>query len=193
MNIRVQMPSGVSSVSVGGHEREVPEDGVVELDNPEHVAPLVRHGGVELAEDGTPGRTSMLVGTSSLPALVEVVPGTEPVPLGTVVAEAHARTGVSVDEWNNLPGRVRDILINLHLSHRRGEIGDVAGERAENELRGGTEPEPGDKPNFEGMTKAQLNQWLADNGGEEASGNHAAHVAAAETRWAALHAEPDQD
>lgn len=211
MKIRVQMPRGVSSVSVGGQQYEVPEDGILELESPEHVGPLVAAGGTELDETGEPGRTSVLVGSDHFPALVEIVPGEEPRQLGSIVAETHARTGISADQWNALPGAIRDALIGMYIGTLTGAIGDVRGERQRAEdaiaevarLRdeleaaraGGTaEPGPDDKPKFEEMTKAKINEWIVGNGGTEVTtGNHDAFVAAAEARWSELHQELDAD
>lgn len=126
--IRVRMPEGVSSVSVAGVEISVGSDGIAKLDNPEHIAPLVAHGGVELGDDDEPGTTPVLIGTDVLPASVDIGKD-EPLPLGEVVRQAHAETGISVDEWNNLPQPLRDKLILLHVQFLRGEIGHVAAER----------------------------------------------------------------
>lgn len=122
MKIRVQMPVGTSSVSVGGESYTPDGDGVVSLNSPEHVAPLVAAGGIELNEDGTPGQTSTLIGSDAFPAMIELGHGQDDVQLGSIVAETQARTGISTDEWNNLPQQVRDILIGMAIDFRRGDI-----------------------------------------------------------------------
>lgn len=226
MKIRVQMPEGTSSVSVDGSEYVADKDGVVTLDNPEHVATLVgRHAGIELGKDGKPGATPMLIGSSHFPAMVDVGQE-EPRQLGDVVAEAQTITGVSVDEWNNLPQIVRDLIIGWHVAMLRGELGDIRGEREAKEealanleglhtkvealqadvdrlrdalkvagvdpdkvLAPAEEPEPAADPDFPNMTKAKINEWLAENGGEQATGDLPAHIAAGQARLAVIKAE----
>lgn len=134
MKIRVQMPLGTGQVSVGGHPYDADEQGVVTLDSPEHVAPLVNLGGVELGENDEPGSTSTLIGTNIHPAMVELGEGREARTLGAIVAETHARTSISVDQWNNLPQAIRDLLIDLHISELRGEFGRIAESETDPEL-----------------------------------------------------------
>lgn len=219
MTIRVQMPLGTSGVSACGQSYTADDEGIVEVDHAEHVAPLVNLGGIELGRDGRPGTTPSLIGTDTLPALVDVRGGEEPMQLGTLVADAHARTSISVDQWNNLPSQIRDILIHFHLAHLRGELGNVGDlqtqlsearsdvERLEKdlesanqritELQGSTQTGDGgpapdadvvERPDFEAMTKAQLNDWVVANGGTEIPpGDKDSHVAAAQARWLKLH------
>lgn len=124
--IRVKMPSGVSSVSVGGQEYRADDDGIVTVQHPEHVAPLVNsHGGVEVDEDGEPSHTPGLLGTDHFPVDVVIREGEDPRPLASIVAEAKERSGTTDDEWNNLPQSVRDLLIELHVAELRGEWGRV--------------------------------------------------------------------
>ena len=213
--IRVQMPQGTGSVSVAGHSYTADEEGVVHLEHAEHVAPLVSLGGLELNEDDQPGTVSALMGSSTLPATIELGEGRDPVSLGDLVRETHARTEISVDEWNNLPPRVRDILLGFRLAEMSGRLGDAVSlqerldtaERALDQANsriaeltrqdtgqqhggGEQQPQTPERPTFADMTKAKINEWLEANGGQPiASGDHPSHVAAAEARWVELHPE----
>lgn len=126
MKIRVQMPQGTGQVSVAGQSYEADSDGIVTLDNPHHVAPLVSAGGVALGEDGEPGDVQILVGSDNFPANLEMPGDADDMSLGDLVAKTHAATGVSVDEWNNLPPRIRDIILGYNLGQLQGRIGDIA-------------------------------------------------------------------
>jgi pyruvate/2-oxoglutarate dehydrogenase complex dihydrolipoamide acyltransferase (E2) component len=67
------------------------------------------------ADDGSAG----IYGTDQLPGLVEV--GGQMVQLGTVVAGAHAASGLSVDDWNGLVPQIRDQLVIEHLELMRAQ------------------------------------------------------------------------
>jgi hypothetical protein len=211
--IRVQMPQGTGSVSVAGHGYTADEDGVVHVEHAEHVAPLVGMGGIELNESDQPGTVSTLIGSDAYPASIEL-PGDETIALGDLVRQTHAQTSISVDEWNNLPQRIRDILLGYQLAVLRGDIApsdqlaDVTEQRdalqgqldaalarvKELEAAPPADQSQGDekptRPAFADMTKAVINEWLSANGGTPiASGSHAEHVAAAEARWLELNPE----
>lgn len=59
----------------------------------------------------------VLYGTDQLPAHIEI--GGEMVQLGTVVAAAHAVSGLSVEDWNGLVPQIRDQLLIEHLEVMR--------------------------------------------------------------------------
>lgn len=212
MKIRVQMQAGTSSVSVGGESYEPDADGVIVLNSPEHVGPLVALGGIELGPDGEPGRIAILLGSDTLPSMIDIGEGVPPISLGQLVSETHEKSGISVDDWNNLPQRVREILLRFHLGFKNGDIADrttddprvegllarvaeldlelVAARALIEELRP-VEEKPADegkeKPDFTAMTKAKINEWLEANGVLPlTTGSHADFVAAADDRWAVL-------
>lgn len=61
-------------------------------------------------KDGRLGKASSvetLLGSSVLPAMVDIAPG-KSVQLGNVVARAHKASGLSVDEWNALTAEDRE-------------------------------------------------------------------------------------
>lgn len=68
------------------------------------------------ADDGS----TVIYGTDQLPGLVEV--GGQMVQLGTVVAGAHAASGLSVDDWNGLVPQIRDQLVIKHLELMRAQV-----------------------------------------------------------------------
>lgn len=85
-------------------------------------------GGITLANDETPVigvipksplqvDGSILYGTDVLPAHLEI--GGQMVQLGTVVASAHAASGLSAEDWNGLVPQVRDQLLIEHLEVMR--------------------------------------------------------------------------
>lgn len=205
--ISVQMPAGTGSVSVGGQPYTADDRGIVRLDSPEHVAPLVALGGIELDADGNPGSPSALVGSDRFPAEIQTSEG-ETLQLGEIVSQVHARSGTTPSEWNNLPQSIRDILIGIRIAERTGQIGDVSEQRSEvdrlqaeidvlnariAELQGnaggggaGTGA-PDDVPVFADMTKARINEWLEANGSSKlTSGSHDDFVAAATARHAEI-------
>lgn len=77
-----------------------------------------RHFGDGNAEDRT------LIGSSILPARIEIAANVT-VALGSVVAQAHKESGLSVDEWNALPHSEREELLQEVVERMAGAI-DVA-------------------------------------------------------------------
>lgn len=61
-----------------------------------------------------------LVGTNILPALIEIAPGKE-IPLGDVVAKAHTKSNLSLEDWNALPEADRDALLTAMVDELKAE------------------------------------------------------------------------
>lgn len=57
-----------------------------------------------------------LFGSDSHPATIEI--GDEKIPLGEIVSAAHEESGLSVKEWNELPGEERDQLVQAEIDRR---------------------------------------------------------------------------
>lgn len=60
----------------------------------------------------------VLLGSGVLPAMVNIAEGKD-VQLGDVVAEAHKASGLSVEEWNELPESERDEKLNAAIEAMR--------------------------------------------------------------------------
>lgn len=71
-------------------------------------------------DDQPDASADTLIGTNILPALIEIAPGKE-VPLGEVVAKAHAKSGLSLEEWNALPEADRDALLTSMVDELKAE------------------------------------------------------------------------
>lgn len=61
-----------------------------------------------------------LIGTNILPALIEIASGKE-IPLGDLVAKAHANSGHSLEEWNALPEADRDALLTAMVDELKAQ------------------------------------------------------------------------
>ena len=61
-----------------------------------------------------------LIGTNILPALIEIALGKE-VQLGEVVTKAHAKSGLSLEDWNALPEVDRDALLTAMVDELKAE------------------------------------------------------------------------
>jgi len=57
-----------------------------------------------------PADNQILIGTNILPAEIAISEGLS-VQLGEIVAKAHERSGLSIEEWNALPEGERDALL----------------------------------------------------------------------------------
>lgn len=73
----------------------------------------------------------VLFGSSTLASLIEI--GGQEVPLGTVVAAAHAASGLSGAAWNALPEEERDVLLNAQVAAMRECAADEARARDQQE------------------------------------------------------------
>ena len=71
-------------------------------------------------EDQADASADTLIGTNILPALIEIAPGKE-IPLGDVVAKAHAKSGLSLEAWNALPEADRDALLTAMVDELKAE------------------------------------------------------------------------
>jgi hypothetical protein len=63
-----------------------------------------------------------LFGSSIQPS--EIAVGARKVQLGTVVSEAHKRSGMSVDQWNKAPEKVREDLIAAEIVELRKDLNE---------------------------------------------------------------------
>ena len=61
-----------------------------------------------------------LIGTNILPALIEIAPGKE-IQLGEVVTKAHAKSNLSLEDWNALPEADRDALLTAMVDELKAE------------------------------------------------------------------------
>lgn len=75
------------------------------------------------AEEVASSGAQSLDGSSTIDAEIDV--NGAAVQLGTVVASAHTRSGLSVDEWNALSPEKRDELLNAEIALMRdGKAGE---------------------------------------------------------------------
>lgn len=70
----------------------------------------------------------VLLGSSTLPALIEI--GGKEVQLGTIVAAAHAASGLSAADWNGLSEEDRDERLNAQVEAMQQQA-DAEAEEAE--------------------------------------------------------------
>ncbi len=68
----------------------------------------------------TPAQETTLLGSSVLPALIDIGVG-DPVQLGLVVANAHKASGLSADAWNAQPDADREALLEAEIGRMREE------------------------------------------------------------------------
>lgn len=61
-----------------------------------------------------------LIGTNVLPTSIEITPG-QTLPLGEVVAKAHAKSNLSLEDWNALPEADRDALLTAMVDELKAE------------------------------------------------------------------------
>ncbi|WP_137136561.1 hypothetical protein [Rhizobium sp. FKY42] len=61
-----------------------------------------------------------LIGSNILPDQVEIAPG-KSVPLGEIVAKAHEKSGLSIEDWNALPQADRDALLTATVDELKAE------------------------------------------------------------------------
>lgn len=73
------------------------------------------------AQEGT---DEALHGSSTIPALIRI--GDADVQLGTEVAAAHARSGMTVEAWNALSDEDRDLCLNHEIEAMRAAIPSTA-------------------------------------------------------------------
>lgn len=71
-------------------------------------------------DDQPDASADTLIGTNILPALIEIAPGKE-VQLGEVVAKAHAKSNLSLEDWNALPEADRDALLTAMVDELKAE------------------------------------------------------------------------
>ena len=91
------------------------------------VDPTVPEGEVKMmappadGKDSGSGGAPSLHGSSVLPALIDIgaTAGEKQVELGTVVAEAHAATGLTVEQWNKLRDSAREDCLQSHIDKMR--------------------------------------------------------------------------
>jgi len=95
---------------------------------------LLRHTDMFEPADGEPMREqqrvkslSILIGTDSLPAHVDVG-GDTSVALGDLVRAAHEESGLSVEQWNELPQVDRDGAIHAVLQRAKAAVAARAGQ-----------------------------------------------------------------
>lgn len=99
----------------------------VEVDlDPDQCDRWIRRGVAELASTRKPARSpskappprprpedQALEGSATLPAVIRI--NDADVQLGTIVAAAFARTGLTVNAWNDLPAVERDKLLQAEI------------------------------------------------------------------------------
>lgn len=61
----------------------------------------------------------MLYGSSVLPPVIIV--GTKSLALGDIVARAHTKSKLTIDEWNNLPELTRELELIKTIYEMRAE------------------------------------------------------------------------
>lgn len=81
----------------------------------------------------TKAAAETLYGSDTLPAVLTI--GGQDVQLGTVVASAHAASGLSVAEWNALAPEERDVYLN-------DQVASLEGVALQGQDAGQTDPEP---------------------------------------------------
>lgn len=79
-------------------------------------------GNAEDDDDGGSDADDTLVGSSVLPAMIEIAAGSE-VQLGAVVARAHKESGLSVTDWNALAGDDREAKLAATVEAMKAEAG----------------------------------------------------------------------
>lgn len=175
----LRAPEGVCHTAVTTGEEFIPdENGLVETKNPLSVRELLALGYVEDRGDdadsgvdtgsGGPDRrpgasVESLLGSSSLPTLVDVG-HPEPAQLGTVVARAHSKSGMSVEAWNSLPEDIREELIHRSIKDLQAEA-DAQQNDGNNHSGDQNASKPPEAPDFAGMgSRTKLCEWLKEHG-----------------------------
>lgn len=168
---KIRVPEDTSSVSVDGIEYLVEKDEahghVLIVNNGEHAAILTRPPfNFEFIMDEEPEvedkpEQDMLLGSSILPSMVDVGGETE-VQLGVVVARAHAESGLSVADWNELPeGDREDRLTAVVDAMRKENAPDDDDQEETDEVKTLRALDFGG-PDF--PNKTALVKWLNENG-----------------------------
>lgn len=101
------------------------------------------------AKSTKPTPTDVLHGSSTLASTFEI--GAKTVQLGALVAEAHKRSGLSVDQWNALPDAERDGLLGKVLD----ELKAAAAEKPETPPTRKPETPPTPKPSKKAAAKTK--------------------------------------
>lgn len=71
-------------------------------------------------DDQADASADTLIGTNILPALIEIAPGKK-IQLGEVVTKAHAKSGLSLEDWNALPEADRDAPLTAMVDELKAE------------------------------------------------------------------------
>lgn len=71
------------------------------------------------------GEDENLLGSDVQPAMVPIAEGIPDVPLGEIVAEAFARSGLKVQEWNDNDADDREALIEGEITRRKIEADEA--------------------------------------------------------------------
>lgn len=121
MVTKLKGPEVGCCASVDGIQYVSDEEGNILVDNADHVGILTRPPH-EWAVVAPPARSDVLVGSDEFPATIDVGLST-PVSLGDVVAIAHRKSGLSVDDWNDLDEDDRDDLLDDVIAGMRSANG----------------------------------------------------------------------
>lgn len=91
-------------------DANVTDDREGAAENPPRVTLKPEYGGAPAAS-----RFEVLHGSDKLPAHIEIGSGAPDAQLGTIVAAAHAASGLSADDWNKLKPAARDKLLKAQI------------------------------------------------------------------------------